>query len=149
MSDQLLTTIQAAIETRLRSRISYLKAVGPLGDILAKNLPEEFEIFCPAVYVTFFDADFDPIGMSTFVTDQELRWHFFLIGKNYVTTTKLLVGTDAKKGIYSVIEDVYTCMNGTDLGLSIVPFLPGNLYQEHLDKSVAVYSWLWKMKRRK
>jgi hypothetical protein len=129
--------------------MTYLKAVGPLGDVLAKNLPEEFLVLCPSVHVTFFEGKYQYAGMTSVLNDNMMSWHFFVIGRSYVSTSTLLKGDTFKKGIYEIIEDLYECMNGTDLGITgLWPFVPGDLFQEHLDKNVAIYSWLFTTQRR-
>lgn len=148
MADQSLKSIQTAIETRLRTEMEYLKTVGPLGDVLAKNLPDEYLILCPSVHVTFYSGSFVSAGMSSDLHDETLNWHFFIIGRSYVSTTKLLQGSGSTKGIYEILDDLYECMNGTDLDLGLWPFAPGELVQEHLDKNVAIYSWLFTTQRR-
>lgn len=148
MADTDLKTIQTAIEARLKSEMSYLKAVGPLGDVLAKNLPDEYLILCPSVHVTFYSGSFRKVGVSSDLHDNTLTWHFFVIGRSYVSTVKLLQGSGSTKGIYEILDDLYECMNGTDLSLGIWPFTPGELVQEHLDKNVAIYSWLFTTERR-
>jgi len=148
MADHSLKAIQTAIETHLKTNMNYLKAVGPLGDLLVKNLPDEYLILCPSVYVTFYSGAFRRVGVSSDLHDNTLTWHFFVIGRSYVSTTKLLQGSSASQGVYDVLEDLYDCMNGTDLKLGVWPFTPGELVQEHLDKNVAIYSWLFTTERR-
>lgn len=132
-----ITDIEDAIIEQLGKEIDYLKTVAPLSQFLRQDA-DEIAIFCPAVYVSYDSGTFQPIG-TQYLFDREMIFTLVVVVRNFVSSSLVLHGDTTRNGIYDVLEDIRSALQGQTLEEDIYPLSPVEEKAITGDQNIAVY----------
>ena len=139
--------IISAISDKLTTAVPALKKVAPIAEFLKLKI-EQYALICPSVFVAYRGSKYSPIGNGYVLRDME--FYLLVCGRSYVSTTKLLVGSETKDGILDVIEDVRSALTYYDFsdvepsGLDLRPLEPIEDQEVDGDELFAVYGLVFR-----
>ncbi|MCE5333846.1 MAG: DUF1834 family protein [Desulfobacteraceae bacterium] len=133
-----LSAIEDAIISRLKSEITGLKKVGTLSEFL-KAEADQLSILAPAAFVTYVSGKYSNPDMNTTRYHRVMAFTILIVARSSISQEKLLHGSASRIGLYELIDDVVATLKGQDLGLGIRPLEPVSEDAIGGDQNTAIY----------